>query len=160
MAFDESRFGSASYHEGKQPPHIYEKDWPGTLDVVDQAEGEFAYRLQQLGFDETDISNLSLGFREIFINAIVHGNQSDRAKTVHVKITVTPAELVVTIRDQGTGFIPAEIPSPLGEERLVKKSGRGLFLAQNFFGEMINQPVEGGHEIILIKKRDETNAKS
>ena len=61
------------------------------------------------------------------------------------------ADMIVTIADQGSGFVPDEI-DPLAPENLLKDSGRGIFLMRAFMDEVRFGKSNSGTEITLIKR--------
>ena len=58
--------------------------------------------------------------------------------------------MIIVVRDPGTGFDPAEIPSPLQGRRLYAESGRGIYLINELMDEVRFE--EGGTEIWMVKR--------
>lgn len=124
-----------------------------TLDSVNRAE-ELADKLaRDSGFDEDERHRIALAVREAAVNAVYHGNQYDPAKKITVGFESTGAGLTVTIRDQGKGVIPEEVPDPLAPENLLRGSGRGIFLIRAFMDEVRFRVMDPGTEITLVKRR-------
>jgi serine/threonine-protein kinase RsbW len=71
---------------------------------------------------------------------------------VHIAFETNQDALTITIRDEGKGLDPGEIPDPLAPENLLKQSGRGIFLIRAFMDEVRIRNMEPGTEITLIKK--------
>ena len=84
-------------------------------------------------FDISDdlYGNIMVSLTESVNNAIVHGNQSDETKSVHLTLEIIGNELVFTVEDQGNGFDFAELPDPTSPENLEKIGGRGIFLMKH-----------------------------
>jgi serine/threonine-protein kinase RsbW len=123
-----------------------------TLESVNKAE-EMADRVAtQAGIDEDTRSGVSMAVREAMINAVLHGNAYDPGKRVNLTLEQNGKELVVTIVDEGHGFVPEEVPDPLAPENLLKESGRGIFLMRAFMDEVRFRKLNPGTEIILIKR--------
>jgi serine/threonine-protein kinase RsbW len=123
-----------------------------TLESVNKAE-EMADRVAaQAGIDEDTRSGVSMAVREAMINAVLHGNAYDPAKRVNLTLEQNGKELIVTIVDEGHGFVPEEVPDPLAPENLLKGSGRGIFLMRAFMDEVRFRKMNPGTEIILIKR--------
>jgi serine/threonine-protein kinase RsbW len=123
-----------------------------TLESVNKAE-EMAERIAaQAGMDEDTRSGVSMAVREAMINAVLHGNAYDTNKRVNLTLEHKGQELIVTITDEGTGFVPEEVPDPLAPENLLKGSGRGIFLMRAFMDEVRFRKMNPGTEIILIKR--------
>jgi serine/threonine-protein kinase RsbW len=123
-----------------------------TLESVNKAE-EMADRVAaQAGIDEDTRSGVSMAVREAMINAVLHGNAYDPGKRVNLTLEQNGKELIVTIVDEGHGFVPEEVPDPLAPENLLKESGRGIFLMRAFMDEVRFRKLNPGTEIILIKR--------
>jgi serine/threonine-protein kinase RsbW len=123
-----------------------------TLESVNKAE-EMADRIAaQAGMDEDTRSGVSMAVREAMINAVLHGNAYDTNKRVNLTLEHKGQELIVTVTDEGTGFVPEEVPDPLAPENLLKGSGRGIFLMRAFMDEVRFRKMNPGTEIILIKR--------
>jgi serine/threonine-protein kinase RsbW len=123
-----------------------------TLDSVNKAEKMADQAATQAGFDEDTRGGISLAVREGMINAVLHGNAYDSAKHVNLTLEQTGPELIVTITDEGKGFVPEEVPNPLAPENLLKQSGRGIFLMRTFMDEVRFRKLNSGTEITLIKR--------
>lgn len=123
-----------------------------TLESVNKAE-EMADRIAaQAGMDEDTRSGVAMAVREAMINAVLHGNAYDTNKRVNLTLEHNGRELIVTVVDEGTGFVPEEVPDPLAPENLLKGSGRGIFLMRAFMDEVRFRKLNPGTEIILIKR--------
>jgi serine/threonine-protein kinase RsbW len=93
-----------------------------------------------------------MALREALANAIKHGNGQDMAKRVHLEMDVKDHTLRIRIRDEGTGFDPADVVDPLAPENRFKTSGRGIFYMKTFMDEVRFSRVDGGGmEIVLTK---------
>jgi serine/threonine-protein kinase RsbW len=123
-----------------------------TLESVNKAEEMAARAAAQAGFDEDTRGGISMAVREGMINAVLHGNTYDPAKRVDLTFEQTGPELIVTITDEGKGFVPEEVPNPLAPENLLKDSGRGIFLMRTFMDEVRFRKLNSGTEITLIKR--------
>lgn len=81
----------------------------------------------ELGDDMLD--RLMLLGSEAATNAMEHGNQYDEAKAVRLKLWKEGDRVVMTVQDEGDGFVPEdEANNPLTPENLLEDHGRGLFL--------------------------------
>jgi serine/threonine-protein kinase RsbW len=116
-----------------------------------------------VGLDDDAVHWVGVAIRESVINAIKHGNQNDSSKHVFVEFEgdVREPELVIRVRDQGTGFDPQTLADPLAPENLLKASGRGIFLIRNFMDDVqLQRAPEGGMEIRMIKRAQRDNGSS
>ena len=123
-----------------------------SLDSVNKAEEEATKMAMKSGFDEDEAGRISMAVREATVNAVLHGNHYDPNKRVAVSFENTGSELVITIKDQGIGLEPENVPDPLAPENLLKQSGRGIFLIRAFMDEVRFRKLDPGTEITLIKK--------
>ena len=123
-----------------------------TLDSVDVAEDVVSRFASEQGFAEDDVHQIGMAVREGMINAVVHGNCYNAQKKVSVAMAMDNNRLVIRVQDQGAGFDPDEIPDPLANENLMRKSGRGLFLMRAFMDELqVNRLRPEGMEVVMIK---------
>lgn len=89
--------------------------------------------------------------REALANAIVHGNHNDLNKKVRVCCACDSAKgILIAIKDEGEGFDPAKVPSPLIGEHLASEHGRGIFLINMLMDETHFE--DGGREIHMRKR--------
>jgi serine/threonine-protein kinase RsbW len=123
-----------------------------TLDSVNKAEEMAEQQAARAGLDVDTRSGVSMAVREAMINAVLHGNAYDTAKRVNLSFQQNGQELIVTISDEGRGFVPDEVPDPLAPENLLKTSGRGIFLMRAFMDEVRFRKLYPGTEITLIKR--------
>jgi serine/threonine-protein kinase RsbW len=64
----------------------------------------------------------------------------------------TPFRLEIVISDQGRGFDLNSVSDPLNPEKLLRPSGRGLFLARVFMDEVhVRQGDLCGATVVLVK---------
>jgi len=108
-----------------------------------------------VGLDDDAVHWIGVAIRESVINAIKHGNRNDSSKHVFVEFEadVREPELVISVRDQGTGFDPETLADPLAPENLLKASGRGIFFMRNFMDEVqLQRAPEGGMAVRMVKK--------
>ena len=122
-----------------------------TLETVNSAEEAATRVATEAGFDDEEIIKISMAVREAAVNAVLHGNAYDPAKKVTLAFERTPRELVITVRDQGTGLDLGKIPDPLAPENLMKTSGRGIFLIRSFMDVVEIHPSQAGTELKMIK---------
>jgi len=123
-----------------------------TLESVNKAEAMAEQAASHAGFDEDARGGISMAVREAMINAVMHGNGYSPEKRVNLTFEQSPDNLVITIRDEGPGLNPDEVPDPLAPENLMKQSGRGIFLMRAFMDDVKFRKLEPGTEITLIKR--------
>lgn len=126
---------------------------PSSIGAVNEAAGAVARILGNLGASEQLMFGIDMAIREAVTNAVIHGNKQDYAKQVRVDIKSSPDEIEISVRDEGAGFNPTEIPDPTTAENIMKTSGRGIFFMRNFVDEVewLNPP-GGGTTVKMIKR--------
>jgi serine/threonine-protein kinase RsbW len=139
------------------PETIVRLEICSSLDMLElvQMVGEHVGR--QVGLDDEALHWVTMAIRESVINAVKHGNHGDHAKSVFVEFIAStekrPAELIVRVRDEGSGFDPAQLADPLSPENMLKSGGRGVFLIRSFMDEVVLQRApEGGMEVRMVKR--------
>lgn len=123
-----------------------------TLESVDKAEQIVLEAANAMGFEEDDGHQIGMAVRECMVNAVVHGNRYNAKKHVHLDVDATPAQLTVTIGDEGEGFDLASLPDPLASENLLRQSGRGILLIRAFMDDFDLHPRPGGGTEVRIVK--------
>ena len=127
---------------------------PSRVESVAEAAGTVADAARRLGFAEDALFGIDMAVREAVTNAVLHGNGGDESKPVELGLSGTDAGLVVTVRDRGEGFDPAEVADPTREENLLKASGRGILFMRTFMDEVDwRRHPEGGTVVRMTKKK-------
>ncbi|WP_424962668.1 ATP-binding protein [Ekhidna sp.] len=80
--------------------------------------------------------NIMIAVTESVNNAIVHGNQSDSKKNVHLQLALEESQIKFIVEDEGTGFDYNNLPDPTLPENISKPGGRGIFLMKNLCDEV------------------------
>ena len=125
-------------------------------------------------FPENDRLRISIAFEEALLNSLYHGNlevdselrdqdqgaYEDLAhrrtlqapyidRQLNVDISLTQEAVLFTVRDQGPGFDPDDIPDPTDPEFLDRPSGRGMLLMKSFMDEISYS--QGGRQVTMMK---------
>jgi CheY-like chemotaxis protein/anti-sigma regulatory factor (Ser/Thr protein kinase) len=120
-------------------------------------------REMEMDFPPHERENIAAAFRELLMNAIEHGGESDPNKRVQVTYVRTPRAIVYLIQDPGKGFSfdaidHAAIANPPDEparhleiraEKGVRPGGFGILLTRNLVDELIYN--DKGNEVLFIK---------
>ncbi len=131
-----------------------------TLDSVDVAEEIVKRFAFEVGFLEDEVHQIGMAVRESVVNAVVHGNCYSSQKKVTLAVEAEDDQLIITVQDQGLGFDLSEVPDPLAQENLLRKSGRGLFLIRAFMDELrVHRLGNQGTQVIMIKNSSPTTSK-
>jgi anti-sigma regulatory factor (Ser/Thr protein kinase) len=108
--------------------------------------------LQEKGWPEADVMAVELALQEAVANAIRHGCGGDASKELQCAVTCDDAgEIMITVRDPGTGFDPTKVANPVDPVNLLKSSGRGIFLINGLMDDV--QIADGGRELQMRKRK-------
>ena len=137
--------------------HIVRLEFTSTFEMLDFVQVVSDHLARGIGLDEDSLHWVSVAIRESVINAIKHGNRNDAAKHVFVdfetRTVANVPELDIRVRDEGQGFDPEMVASPLAPENLLKSSGRGIFLIRSFMDDVqLGRAPEGGMEVRMTKR--------
>ncbi|MBD3170503.1 MAG: ATP-binding protein [candidate division Zixibacteria bacterium] len=134
----------------KEPGRIVIPSDPTYLQALDDFLEE---TLRGFGMADNDVADVAISVTELVNNAITHGNMNDSQKTVEVKIVRNSDQVEVTIKDQGLGFNPGNIPDPLSDENLLKETGRGIFIVRSLMDKVEFETAKnGGTRVKVVKK--------
>ncbi len=78
---------------------------------------------------------IQLGLHESLVNAVVHGNSSQKNKFIRVRRIITPNWFVWQIQDDGKGVKKSQRIFTLPSE-IEAENGRGLFLIHECFDDV------------------------
>jgi serine/threonine-protein kinase RsbW len=124
---------------------------PNNLLTVEEFVNYFA---KDIGIDEARMNGLMLSVTEATTNAIIHANKCDAAKLVKIDVKVENGKVIITVKDEGVGFDPLQVPDPTEPENLLKDSGRGVYLMRFYMDDLKYNITPSGTETILILNLD------
>lgn len=128
---------------------------PAAMQKVTAGVNDLLARKQ---WSEKEIMEVDPAVQEALANAIRHGCKNDTSKQVQCCVTFdATGELVIAVRDPGTGFDLAAVPDPLEGANLMRASGRGVFLINQLMDTA--EYTDGGRKV-LMRKRSSTTAES
>jgi serine/threonine-protein kinase RsbW len=108
--------------------------------------------LKRHGYDEHTLFGVKLALEEALANAVKHGNRCDISKKVTVSYSVDNVRVVVTVRDEGVGFVLESVPDCTSVERLPVPNGRGIMLMKAYMDEVCYR--DCGREVYFMKRKD------
>lgn len=118
-------------------PHVRERRTIGsTAGEIERIESRLISELSRLGYDDSAVFAVRLGFQEAANNARMHGNRDDPSKRIHIELDLDQVRAVIDVRDEGAGFDPATVPDPTRDENIEIPAGRGLTLIRAFMTEV------------------------
>jgi len=125
----------------------------------DTAEGQAVQErivvlLEELEFSPRDIFGVRLALEEALVNAIKHGNRMDPDKSVRIFCQIHDGKVRIEIEDEGSGFVPSEVPDPTEDANLDKPCGRGIMLMRAFL--TLVEYNETGNRVTLEKIREDS----
>lgn len=113
---------------------------PSDLTLCKGIQEQIAARLKAHGFSDKECFGVRLALEEAIVNAIRHGNESDRNKKVTMQYAITPHRFDFAILDEGPGFVREDVADCLEDENRERPSGRGLFLMDYYMTEVTIHP--------------------
>ena len=127
---------------------------PSDVDLVNETVLRIIETAKLSGFiEDRDMeSNLRLAYTEAVINAMVHGNKSDKDKTVEINAEISHKLIKVVICDEGNGYNIGAVDNPLDSENILKSSGRGIYLIKSIADKVIFE--KNGSKIVLINQKE------
>ena len=100
-----------------------------SLESIESVEKLISQVKEQYALSDQCCNDVWVVLNEAVSNAIRHGNKYDPTKKVRLSVeTKFDRYLCFTVKDEGNGFDPANIPDPTSPERIYEPSGRGVFL--------------------------------
>lgn len=127
---------------------------PSRIESIAEAAAVAAEVAGRSGFSDEALFGIDMAVREAVTNAVLHGNKQDETKNVEIGFTTSHTALIITVRDQGTGFNLSCVPDPTAEQNLLKASGRGILFMRNFMDDVQwEQHPKGGTVVRMTKKK-------
>ncbi|NMA02311.1 MAG: hypothetical protein GX923_07075 [Clostridia bacterium] len=93
-----------------------------------------------------------IGFYELLVNAVEHGNNYNPSKKVTITIVLLADAAKIYIEDQGDGFNWQEELEKTASCDIFDERGRGIYLAKIFCDNLMYN--EKGNKVCLIKKKN------
>ena len=92
---------------------------------------------------------VELALREALANAVLHGNHQNAGKRVYIRCRIRFGELLIIVKDEGTGFDPTNLADPTHAANIKSTHGRGIYLMRALMDDV--QFEQGGTEVHLRK---------
>ncbi len=103
------------------------------------------------------IDEVRMAVVEACINAFEHSNAQDREVVLKVAVLGDdePEQLRITVRDQGVGFAPEAVETPLLEQKLRarRKRGWGLTIIRGLMDAVEIESGDAGTTVVMYKSR-------
>jgi DNA-binding response OmpR family regulator len=140
-------------------------DREGWFEITASSDYSVLYRyrrflslLDAFQLADQDAEEIRLCLEELGRNAIEWGNRNDVSKRVRFGCRILPSKLIIQIADEGTGFIPEEIPDPTVDplqhlenrkDQGKRMGGYGVHLVRNMMDKLVYN--EKGNVVVAIK---------
>ena len=124
---------------------------PSTKPALNRAVRQVLRMARNCGYRVDDRADLEIALREALANAMIHGNDLQRAKRIYLRCYGNPnSSMMIFVRDEGPGFDPKRVPDPRQSDRLHLDNGRGLFLMRELMDYVEYR--KGGREVLLYTR--------
>ena len=125
---------------------------PNSREAIAQAENALLTALEQFAYAKAARFAVRLALEEALTNAFKHGHRSlPRETPATLDMTIGPAEVTISVEDQGPGFKPDDVPDPTLDENLDKPAGRGLMLMRAYMASITYNAK--GNRVTLVYRR-------
>lgn len=156
VKFPKELSGCDSDAETVAPPKkediwCFGSEFPNVFDLSITLVENVTKTMSELGWPEKDVFAVNLAMMEAVANAVEHGNQSLPDKKYFVEGALSEKFFFCTVRDEGDGFNPDEVPDPTSGDNLKRYTGRGLMLIRGFMNRLWFNPK--GNIIFMEKSR-------
>ena len=108
-----------------------------------------AHTLRNYSGDREKLAyDLNLVLTEGMANAILHANEGDPAKEVHIEISIVKKDLFIKVFDFGQGF---DIEQYIKPSHPLNDHGRGVYLMHTIMDEVTYRQTKTGHVLEMRK---------
>lgn len=120
------------------------------LSLIGKIGEDVARTLKRYKGDREELAyHLNLVLTEAMANAILHANEDDPEKEIHVTITILDEVLCIKVYDQGQGFDISMLPSP--NFKSLDDHGRGVYIIRSLMDKVTYRKLNGGHVLEMVK---------
>ena len=125
--------------------------FPGDLASVPESRQKIMQFVSEHCPNEGDQIDILVALQEALANAALHGCGDDPAKTIQCMVAVDASDIIITVRDPGTGF-DLTLADPDSYAASTLMHGRGICLMRSLMSDV--SFARGGAEIQLRKSID------
>jgi serine/threonine-protein kinase RsbW len=134
-----------------------ERTLPSEVQAISPFVDEFMFLIRKCGCVPEGETNIEIALREALANAIIHGNQENSRKHVHVTCRCKPEEVSIAVKDEGPGFDIHKLADPTAPENIRSVHGRGIYLMKALMDDIRFE--EGGAVVRMRKSASQVAAK-
>jgi serine/threonine-protein kinase RsbW len=133
---------------------VIELEVPNDVRNIERIVELVSRQIRELDFPPQACSlNVPVALSEALSNAMLRGNQDDRAKRVRIRASVDHRALVLEIADEGVGFdLERCTRDPTTPENVALEDGRGLYLMHRLM-DRVERFTDHGNVVRLTLNR-------
>ena len=140
-------------------PAEFKYSLPSIVSVVSNVVDVLMSRIGCFRVRDGSEDDIELALQEALLNAVIHGNNEDPFKRVHITVRCSAhGDVQITIRDEGVGFDLGSVPDPIARENPLRTHGRGIFLMRTLMDEVSFE--HGGSVVRMCKRRSTARFRS
>ena len=136
---------------------LFKLDIPAKAEYVSLGRLALAGMLRNGGFSEDAVADLKLALTEACSNSVRHAYDHENGQ-VHLAFTLTDANVIIQIRDEGDGFHEDDVDCPecQGLPGLeAAEGGMGISIIRAVVDDFrLDRPEGGGSVLVFTKRRD------
>jgi len=120
------------------------------LSLIGKIGEDMARTLRRYKGDREELAyHLNLVLTEAMANAILHANEDDPEREIHITISILEQQLCIKVFDQGQGFDISSLPSP--DFKSLDEHGRGVYIIRSLMDRVTYRKMDGGHVLEMVK---------
>jgi serine/threonine-protein kinase RsbW len=132
-----TELNSDASSNGRPSTAHFEVSLPADVTAISPVVGWVMRLVGELEYSAGKEFEIEMALREALANAVLHGCKADPAKKIECSVTGDPEKgILIIVRDPGSGFDPASLPSPTDESNLHSEHGRGILLINKLMDEV------------------------
>lgn len=122
---------------------------------IDAVQNGIMHAMERHGYTKAARFAVRLAVQEAIANAFHHGHEKLPASLpIDITYKVDSHAVIITVRDQGPGFVPSTVPDPTLDENLEVPSGRGLMLIRAYMTQVRHNDRGNLVEMVFKKPAD------
>ncbi|MCX6556222.1 MAG: ATP-binding protein [Candidatus Aminicenantes bacterium] len=105
-----------------------------------------------LAINDDEFFKIEISLREAINNAIIHGNEKNLDKLVHVEFDWEKSFLRMRVRDEGDRQVSFEkIEDKIRSCDILSTNGRGIMIIKNYMDKFEFHCLDRGSEVVMEK---------
>jgi serine/threonine-protein kinase RsbW len=125
----------------------------GHVSAITPAVDEVMTVVREMGCAAGQEYEVEMALREALANAVRHGTRNDATRHVLCCVACDVRRgILLVVRDDGPGFDPRTLPSPIVGQNVFESHGRGIFMINQLMDDVRFE--KGGTEIHMRKRSE------